>query len=73
MELHKMSWKTDRAKVASLSRDREPDDPELVAARTRLYAARLEEHVREVLAKAPPFSDEQRARIAALLRTGGAA
>lgn len=66
------NWTRERAKVASLSRSREADDPELVGARQRLKAARLEDHVAKVLASAPPLSDEQRERIGQLLRGGGA-
>ena len=62
-----------RAKIAALSRDRLPDDPELVAARQNLAALRLEEHVCKVLAAAPRPTDEQLQRIAALLRAGGGA
>ena len=50
--------------------NRRPDDPELIEARRNLRALRLEEHVTKVLDGAPPLSDEQRERIAALLRTG---
>jgi hypothetical protein len=59
-----------RAKIASLTRSRQPDDPDLVAARQNLKALRLEEHVRKVVAEAPPLTDEQRERITALLRAG---
>ncbi len=56
-----------RARVASLSRDRAADDPELTAARAELRAATLAAHVARVVDQAPPLTDEQRARIAALL------
>lgn len=72
-----MSWTHERAKVASLSRSRPANDPELVAARRNLKAIRLEEYVARVVAEAPPLTDEQRDRIATLLRPskigGGAA
>jgi hypothetical protein len=61
-----------RAKIASLTRSRQPDDPELVAARQNLKALRLEEHVRKVVAEAPPLTPAQRDRIATLLRAGSA-
>jgi hypothetical protein len=35
-------------------------------------AVAVSEHVQKVLAEAPPLSDEQRNRIASLLRVGGA-
>jgi hypothetical protein len=68
-----MSWTHERARVAALSRDREPDDPALIEARRNLRAERLANHVRRVVAEAPPLSTEQRERIAALLRAGGGA
>jgi hypothetical protein len=57
-----------RARVAALSRSRTPDDPELVAERRKLRAQVLEDHVRRVVEAAPPLTQEQRDRIAALLR-----
>lgn len=67
-----MSWTTERARVAGLSRDRHPSDPDLLEARANLKAARLEDYVARVIASAPPLTNEQRERIAALLRpTGG--
>ncbi len=70
-----MSWKHERAKVAALSRcvaagERSADDPELKEARRNLRALRLEDHVTQVLSGAPPLTDEQRERIAGLLRVG---
>jgi hypothetical protein len=62
-----------RARVAALSRDRLPDDPDLVSARQNLAVLKIEDHVRRVIAQAPPLTDEQRERIADLLRAGGAA
>lgn len=61
-----------RAQVAGLSRDRANDDPDLRDARQNLRAAKLENHIAKVLSEAPPLTDEQRERIAALLRAGGA-
>ena len=77
-----MSWTHHRARVAALSRDRAPDDPELVAARQALAEARQDPALRaerlalaicKAVDAAPPLSDEQRTRLAALLRepTGG--
>ncbi|MEY4081692.1 MAG: hypothetical protein RL430_2122 [Actinomycetota bacterium] len=63
-----MSWTAERARVASLSRSRTPDDPALVSARRDLKAARLEDHIRRVVAEAPPLTDEQRDKLAAILR-----
>jgi hypothetical protein len=59
-----------RGRVAALSRSRHPDDPELITARRDLAALNLEQYVLRVVAEAPPLSDEQRDRIAAILRGG---
>lgn len=72
-----MSWTQERARVASLTRSRRSDDPDLIAARRNLRAARLEDYIARVVAEAPPLSDAQRDRLALLLRgsthDGGAA
>lgn len=65
------SWTQQRAKVAGLSRDRNPDDPALVSARRDLRAMRLEEHVRKTVAAFPPLTAEQLDRVAVLLRPSG--
>lgn len=57
-----------RAKLAALSRDRSHDDPELVAARRDYRAEKLAEHIAKAVAEAPPLTDEQRDRLATLLR-----
>jgi len=56
-----------RARVATLSRSRRPDDPELVEARRNLRAEYLAEYVARVVAEAPPLTNEQRHRIAQLI------
>jgi hypothetical protein len=61
------SWTSERARVAALSRDREPSDPDLLAARRDLKAARLEDQIRRVVNAAPPLSLEQRERLCVLL------
>lgn len=66
-----MSWTAERARVASLSRSRTPDDPDLLDARRNLRAERLADHIAKVVAEAPPLTQEQRDRLAALLRGGG--
>lgn len=60
-----------RARVASLSRSRANNDPELLDARRALRASQLESHIARVLAGAPPLTDDQRRRLAGLF-TGGA-
>lgn len=57
-----------RARSAAYQRHRAPDDPDLVTARRDLAAVTLEQHVRKIVEAAPPLTDEQRERIAALLR-----
>lgn len=64
------TWKQERARVASLSRSRTADDPDLIAAQDRLKAARLEVYIARVVDAAPPLSPEQRDRLAVLLRGG---
>ena len=65
-----MSWTSERARVASLSRTRTPDDPELLDARRNLRAERLAEHIARVVDEAPPLTPEQRDKLAVILRGG---
>ncbi|QYJ04238.1 hypothetical protein KUV85_00725 [Nocardioides panacisoli] len=58
----------EHARVASLSRSRKPDDPELIEAKRNLRAARLKAYVRRVVDSAPPLTDDQRDEIASILR-----
>jgi len=67
-----MSWTAERARVASLTRSRKADDPDLVDARRRLKTERLAEYVAKVVDTAPPLTAAQRDRIVALLRSGAA-
>ena len=60
----------ERARIASLSRSRTADDPDLLEARRNLRAASLESHIVRVLAEAPPLSDDQRRRLAGLFAGG---
>ena len=62
-----MSWTTDRARVAALSRSRAADDPDLAEARRDLRVARTEDYIRKVVKAAPPLTDEQRRRLSVLL------
>ena len=61
------TWTHHRAKVASLSRVRSADDPDLVEARRDLKASRLEATAREAAESLPPLTDEQGRRIAAII------
>ncbi len=65
-----MSWTHDRARVASLTRSRRPDDPDLIAARRDLKASRLADYITNVVDTAPPLTADQRDRLAVLLRGG---
>lgn len=66
-----MSWTHERARVATLSRSRTSDDPELVEAKRNLRTERMALYIDQKLAEAPPLTAEQRHRLAALLVTGG--
>jgi hypothetical protein len=57
-----------RARIAALSRDRQPDDLELADAKRDLAAANIERYVEKTLAAAPELREDQRARLAELLR-----
>jgi hypothetical protein len=62
-----------RAKIAGLGVGvktgvRRPDDPELRDARRDYAAAKLNDYIMQILAEAPPLSDEQRNTLAELLR-----
>lgn len=65
-----MSWTAERARVASLTRSRAADDPDLIAARRNLKAARLEDFIRRTVEAAPPLTADQRDHLAVLLRGG---
>ena len=62
-----MGWTNERARIASLSRSRDPDDPALVDARRNLRYERLADHIARVVAEAPPLTGDQRRKLAALL------
>lgn len=68
--------KRERSRIAALSRSRSDDDPELQGARCNFRAAKAEDYIGRLLAEAPPLTNEQRTRLAELLRPvrkGGAA
>ena len=65
MSKEQTAW---RARVAGLARDRQPDDPELIAARQNHKTARLADFIRVALAGAPPLTKRQRTDLARLLR-----
>ena len=63
-------WKSDRARVAALSRSRASDDPELIEARRSLKTERLAAYIERTVADAPPLTSAQRDRLALLLSGG---
>lgn len=63
-------WTHYRAQVATLTRSRANDDPELVEARRNLRAARLTDHVTKIVAGAPPLSDAQKLSVVRALMGG---
>lgn len=66
-------WKAERGRVAALTRSRAVDDPDLIEARRNLKAERLADYITRTVETAPPLSESQRERIAALLRPSGGA
>jgi hypothetical protein len=57
----------ERARVAVLTRYRDPDDPELLAARRRMREEVLADAVAKAVSKAPPTTDALRQRVMDLL------
>lgn len=63
-------WRKTRSRIALTARDH--PDADLTDLRKQLKAERLAEHVAKVVDSAPPLTDDQRARIAGLLRPAAA-
>ncbi len=63
-------WTHHRARIASLTRSRPADDPDLLDARRKLRTERLADYIKRVVDAAPPLTPEQRDRLACLLRGG---
>ncbi len=61
-----VSWTRERARLAALTRHY--PDADHAATRRDLRAAQLEEHIRRVVDAAPPLTNEQRDRLALLVR-----
>jgi hypothetical protein len=57
-----------RSRIAALSRDREPDDPEIIEARRALRAQRISDYLDKALDGWPELTEKQLDDIAALLR-----
>ncbi len=62
-----------RGRLNALQRHRNPDDPDLTAARAGLREAKLAEQIAREAEADPPLSVEQRARLAVQLLAGPAA
>lgn len=62
---------TARARLAALERHRTTDDPAVTDARDELRVAKLEDHIRRVVDAAPPLTEDQKARLRALLGSAG--
>jgi hypothetical protein len=66
-----VSVATSKARLAGLIAHREPDDPAIAAARHALAVANLEASVERAVAAAPPLTDGQRVKLAAILLSPG--
>ena len=62
-------WRKHRAEIAALSRDRKPDDPELIAARRNLYIAQFERYALLATENAP-LTVAQAHRICRIIQRG---
>lgn len=63
----------ERGRVAGLTRavrngERRADDPSIDDARRNLRAAKAAAYIDRILSEAPPLTDEQRVRLAELMR-----
>jgi hypothetical protein len=58
-----LTYRQARGRYASLTRDRAPNDPELLAAKRTMQEIALVNAIDKALAKAPAMTDELRARI----------
>lgn len=59
-----------RASIAA-KRRHNPTDPDTADAQRDFRAERAEDYIRRLVDEAPPLTDEQRARLAALLAPAG--
>jgi hypothetical protein len=62
------TWQQDRGRLARLSKDLPAKHPDLIKLRRNVRAKRAAEYLQKVLAAAPPLTDEQRTRLAELLK-----
>jgi hypothetical protein len=59
-----------RGRLSAAHRWYGPDDPRTIRARGDLAVALIEKRVQDILETAPPLTDEQRERLAAIFRGG---
>lgn len=62
------SWTKARSELGHKTRKLGPDHPETIEARRTFREERTAAYIEKVLAEAPPLTDEQRTRLAELLR-----
>jgi len=67
------TWTHERARVASLSRSRTPDDPELIDARQKLRTERAAAYITKTVDAAPPLTPAQLNKLCLLLGGGDTA
>ncbi len=58
----------ERAPKAQLHQVYPPDHPKITEAERNIKALRLQDHINQALATAPPLSTDQRSRLAELLK-----
>lgn len=66
------AWTKVRSEHANLHRKLGANHPDVIEKRVELRASKLESDIQRALAEAPPLTDAQIARIAALFQAGGA-
>lgn len=59
------------SRLALTTRHHGPDDPRIPELKRDFAAEQLADHIRAVVAAAPPLTDEQRTRLSALLAAPG--
>ena len=62
------TWTHARSVLALTIQKYGKDSPEAIEARANFKACRLGYHIEKILASAPPLTDEQRTKLAELLR-----
>ncbi|HRD10806.1 MAG TPA: hypothetical protein PLI79_02985 [Mycobacterium sp.] len=62
-------YRAERARYASLTRSRAPDDPQLAVSRQIMLEQGLIDAIDRALSKAPPVNDDLCERIMALLKS----